>query len=122
MSNQQFKIEIQTYSKEILTDMFGKDAMQLADGDTQKIEDTDSEIEIVDYSPTESFGLAELFTVMLTITTGITTRLIAAWLTEKLKSKKDVIAITVNGKSISTKDFSEEKLIALLQVMSDQEK
>ena len=114
----QIKIEIQTYSKEILHDLFDKDVQLLSEGNKQRIGNTDSEIEIVDYTPTESFGLLEVFTILLSIGSGVTINIISAWLIEKLKKKKDVIAITINGKSISSKNLTEERLIAVLKAMS----
>jgi hypothetical protein len=114
----QVKIEIQTYSKEILSDLFDKDVQQLSSGNKQQIEDTDSEIEIIDYTPTESFGLLEGFTILLSIGSTVAINLISAWLFERLKKKKDVISITINGKSISSKKLTEKRLIAVLKAMN----
>lgn len=113
-----FKIEIQTFSKEILQDLFDEDVQELSEGNKKQIENTDSELEIIDYSPTESFGMVEVVTLMLTMGSGVAVNMTSEWLMDKLKKKKDVIAITVNGKSISAKNFTEERLISVMKAMS----
>ena len=117
----QIKIEIQAYSNEILQELFEMDSKQLAEGVKQQIGDTDSEIEMVDYSPTESFGLVAVSAFLLTIGSGVAINLISSWLIEKIKKmEKDVIAITINGKSISSRKLTEERLIAVLTAMNQE--
>lgn len=97
------------------------DSKQLAEGVKQRIEDTDSEIEMVDYSPAESFGLVEVSTFLITIGSGVAINLISSWLIEKIKKKeKDVVAITINGKSISSRKLTEERLTAVLTAMNQE--
>ncbi|HHT34014.1 MAG: hypothetical protein WC191_01600 [Proteiniphilum sp.] len=117
----QIKIEVQAYSDEILQELFEMDSKQLAEGVKQRIEDTDSEIEMVDYSPAESFGLVEVSTFLITIGSGVAINLISSWLIEKIKKKeKDVVAITINGKSISSRKLTEERLTAVLTAMNQE--
>lgn len=111
------QVEIQAHSSQILERLFDKDWQQISSEDQCSIAQTGSTLKIQDYEPSESFGLMETFSLLMTIPAGVTINLISHWLLEKIHAKKDTIAITINGKTIAREDLTTERLTAVLEAM-----